>query len=280
MLDLNEYHYVISKLRSFFTSKGYVEVPVQSRLSILAACEDPETIAKFEFSDTLWPLPQTGQMWLEYELLKNPDLPGVFCISTSYRDEPNPIPGRHDKVFPMFEFEGRGDVQDLMNIEKELIRYLGFTGEIYELKYEDVAKFYSAKSLEADHESKMTIDFSSVVLLTNFPFESHPFWNMKHRSDNIFNKVDVILHGMETIGSSERSCNVEEMRDFFHRVSNGGYADKLFGIFGKERVLKELEEYFSLPMSKRFGAGIGVGRMIRALKHEGVLKGEKSVSKV
>jgi len=28
----------------------------------------------------------------------NPEYPGVFCISTSYRDEPNPIEGRHEKI--------------------------------------------------------------------------------------------------------------------------------------------------------------------------------------
>lgn len=275
MLDLKEYNYVATKLREFFENKGFIEVPTQSRLSILAACEDPVTIAQFKFGEKVWPLPQTGQMWLEYELLKNPDLPGVYCISTSYRDEQNPIPGRHDKIFPMFEFEGRGELKDLINTEKELLKFLGFKGKIHELKYGDVAKFYATKSLEAEHESKMTTDFSPLVFLTDFPFESHPFWNMKHKSQNIFNKVDVILHGMETIGSAERSCNAEEMKDYFYRVSDGEYSQKLFDMFGQERVEKELEEYLNLPMTPRFGAGIGITRMVRALKKEGILMSKK-----
>ena len=94
-------------LRSFFLDKGFEEVHTQNRLSILAACEDPFNVATYNYAGQVWPLPQTGQMWLEYELLKNPEVPGFFCLSTSYRNEPNPVEGRHDKIFPMFEFECR-----------------------------------------------------------------------------------------------------------------------------------------------------------------------------
>jgi len=259
-------------MRDFFLGKGFVEVPVQPRLSILAACEDPETISRFEFGDVIWPLPQTGQMWLEYELLKNPDVSGVFCISTSYRNEPNPIPGRHDKVFPMLEFESKGNMKDLIALERELLLCLGFTSPMKEETYGDVAKFYDAEILEAEHELKMANDFAPILFLTSFPFDSHPFWNMKHREDNIFDKVDVIMHGMETFGSAERSCNPEEMRHYFYNVSNGNYAKKLFELFGRKRVEEELESYLNLPMMPRFGAGMGVTRMIRAMKKEGLLE--------
>ena len=33
-------------------------------------------------------------------------------------------------------------------------------------------------------------------------------------------KVDVIVHGVETIGSAERSCDPEEMRLIGHRLSH------------------------------------------------------------
>ena len=110
-------------LRSFFMAKGFEEVHTQNRLSILAACEDPTTVATYNYAGEVWPLPQTGQMWLKKEMLDHPDLPGVFCISTSYRNEPNPIPGRHDKIFPMFEFETKGDVEDLISLELELLDF-------------------------------------------------------------------------------------------------------------------------------------------------------------
>ena len=117
-----DYSKVVKKMRDFFQKeKGFIEVPAQSRQSILAACEDPATITKYEFNGVEWPLPQTGQMWLEIELLKNPDVKGVFCTTTSYRNEPNPIEGSHEKIFPMFEFESHGNINDMIALEKELL---------------------------------------------------------------------------------------------------------------------------------------------------------------
>ena len=124
MNDIFAYNQIVKEMRSFFqTTKNFVEVPAQSRQSILAACEDPATISQYIFSGVNWPLPQTGQMWLEYELLKNPTLPGVFCVSTSYRNEPNPVEGRHQKIFPMFEFESHGGIDDLMDMEDDAYQY-------------------------------------------------------------------------------------------------------------------------------------------------------------
>jgi hypothetical protein len=30
--------------------------------------------------------------------------------------EPNPVPERHDVIFPMFEFEFKGDINELMEL--------------------------------------------------------------------------------------------------------------------------------------------------------------------
>ena len=74
-----EFTEVTHQLRSFFDERGFQEVHTQNRLSILAACEDPTTVATYEYSGQIWPLPQTGQMWLEYELLTKPELEGCYC---------------------------------------------------------------------------------------------------------------------------------------------------------------------------------------------------------
>ena len=99
--------------------------------------------------------PQTGQMWLEYELLKNPECPGYFCLSTSFRNEPNPIPGRHDKIFPMFEFECKGDMETLVQIESELLEFLGFgkCDSFPRGKYLDISDRYQVTELEHEHEN-------------------------------------------------------------------------------------------------------------------------------
>jgi aspartyl/asparaginyl-tRNA synthetase len=264
MKNTKVYDELVQKMRTFFQSKGFKEVPTQSRLSILAACENPHSITTFEYKGEIWPLPQTGQMWLEYELLKNPEWEGVYCISTSYRQEKNPIPGRHELIFPMFEFESKGTMKDLLDLEKELLEYLGFD-EPVNTTYEGVCAEYGGVSiLEDEHEQRMWKEKGPIVSLQHFPLRTNPFWNMKHGTNGIFQKVDVIMYGQETIGSAERSCDVKKMREMFYTIENGGYANKLFELFGKERVEKELEEFLSFDFFPRFGGGIGMTRLARA----------------
>ena len=102
IIDSNDFSIVVNKLRNFFLEKKFIEVHTQNRLSILAACEDPFNVQTYKYADKVWPLVQTGQMWLEYEILKQPDVAGYFCVTTSYRLEPNPVPVIHDIIFKMF----------------------------------------------------------------------------------------------------------------------------------------------------------------------------------
>ena len=74
------------------------------------------------------------------------------------------------------------------------------------------------------------------------------------------------MGGMETIGSAERATDIHEMREQFHTISDGGYANLLYDLFGKERVEKDLEEFLQHDFVPRFGGGIGVTRMISAMK--------------
>jgi aspartyl/asparaginyl-tRNA synthetase len=265
MKNTKIYNELVQKMRSFFLERGFIEVPTQSRLSILAACENPHSVKTFEYGGLVWPLPQTGQMWLEHELLMNPEWNGVFCISTSYREEKNPIPGRHELIFPMFEFESKGGMKELIKLEGDLLAYLGFADGMVEVDYEDMCDEYDgATILEDEHESRMWKEIGPVVSLQHFPRRTNPFWNMKNKDGEIFNKVDVILYGQETIGSAERSCDVDTMKEMFYTIENGGYANKLFELFGKDRVEAELEEFLKFNFFPRFGGGIGMTRMARA----------------
>ena len=265
MKNTKIYNELVQKMRQFFLERGFIEVPTQSRLSILAACENPHSVKTFEYGGLIWPLPQTGQMWLEHELLMNPEWEGVFCISTSYREEKNPIPGRHELIFPMFEFESKGGMKELIKLESDLLSYLGFDSEMVEVNYNDVCVEYGGVPiLEDEHETRMWNEKGSVISLQHFPRRTNPFWNMKNKDGEIFNKVDVILYGQETIGSAERSCDVEKMKEMFYTIENGGYSNKLFELFGKERVEAELEQFLSFEFFPRFGGGIGMTRLSRA----------------
>lgn len=269
-IDAKDFSKVTSKLRAFFQSKGFLEVHTQNRLSILAACEDPFNIGTFTYAGKIWPLPQTGQMWLEHELLTQPDAPGFFCLSTSYRNEKNPIDGRHCMIFPMFEFEFAGDMNALMELEIELITYLGFK-EYAVREYEEVCNVEGVSIIDNEIETKLWKDVSDAVFLRHFPERTNPFWNMKRADDNTSKKIDVILCGQETIGSAERSCDVQQMKETFYTIEGGKYAEKLFDLFSYNRVMDELNEFLSYNFIPRVGAGIGITRLIRAMKIIGAL---------
>lgn len=264
---------IVNKLRQFCLSEGFAEVHTQDRLSILAACEDPDTVSTYNYMGEVWPLPQTGQMWLEYELLTKPELPGVFCVSTSYRNEPNPVPGRHKLIFPMFEFELRGGVKDLEAFETKLLNHLGFDskGKFVFRTYDKLKAFYKTNELSHKHENQMLKDFGPVVFCSDFPTYTSPFWNMKQKSKTHAHKIDVIIEGNETIGSAERSSDPVEMKENFYTISEGKYAKKLFELFGKERVEQELQQFLDLKFFDRSGGGIGLTRLIDAMKKENLV---------
>ena len=267
LISPSKFTKTVGLLRSFFLDKGFEEVHTQNRLSILAACEDPFNVATYNYAGQVWPLPQTGQMWLEHELLSKPDAKGFFCVSTSYRQEPNAIPGRHDIIFPMFEFEMPGDINDLKAMEYELVDYLGFVKPT-ERTYEAWQRHFELGAdaeLEAEHENKMYNEFKT-AMITDFPEFTSPFWNMSRYDSGVHSKkIDVILGGMETIGSAERSTDVDMMRDTFHTITDGAYSNLLYELFGKERVEDELEEFLKFDFFPRVGGGIGMTRMISAL---------------
>ena len=118
-----------------------------------------------------------------------------------------------------------------------------------------------------EHEKLLCEDYGNVVFLENFPKDTSPFWNMKlNENGQTANKIDVLLHGMETIGSAERSCCPDEMREMFNTISNGEYRGILVRKFGEERVQKELDDFLEKDFFPRYGGGIGITRMMRAME--------------
>jgi len=268
-IDPRDFDPAMRELEVFFRKQGLINTPVQHRFGILPACENPHSIAQFTYGGFVFPMRQTGQMDLEKELLTRLRYSsGCYCISHSYREESDPIPGRHDLSFPMFEFELRGDMEVLFEKEKELLEHLGFGSQdsYAVVSYAQMAERYGVAELTAEHEQRMWKDLGPVVFLTHFPESTSPFWNMKRDENGLAKKIDVLLYGIETIGSAERSTDTVDMRNRFLSISNGEYARRLFANFGRGRVLEELDEFLSLVFFPRCGGGIGMTRMIRALK--------------
>ena len=68
--------------------------------------------------------------------------------------------------------------------------------------------------------------------------------------------------------------NVNRPRCYAHRfntITEGGYKAKLYELFGEERTMAEMKEYFEFDFFKRSGGGIGMTRLIRSMKLEGLI---------
>ena len=154
-----------------------------------------------------------------------------------------------------------------------MLEFLGFERDPVHCTYDGLCERYETEILEAEHEEIMSKEISTKLFLKYFPERTHPFWNMKQNDTSkiLFNKVDVILHGQETIGSAERSCDPKAMKWNFLNQTDGEYANLLFSKFGKERVMKELDEFLDHDFFPRFGGGIGINRMARSMKLEGII---------
>ena len=162
----------------------------------------------------------------------------------------------------MFEFEMKGGVKELEEMEIELCQWLGIPLSVGNIRtYDQWAKDYDTKELDHEHEKAI-----SRGMITDFPEWTSPFWNMARNTDGTSKKIDVILGGMETIGSAERSTDKEQMRDTFYTISDGQYAQLIIDLFGRSRVEKELEDFLSFDFFPRSGGGIGVTRLISAVQ--------------
>jgi len=278
-IEPQDFNLLISKLRGFFMENGFLETFPQPKLTILAACEDPKTVRSFEFGGEKFPLPQTNQMNLEEELMVDSTIDGLFCLTASYRDEPNPIEGRHMKSFPMFEAEHKGDFSNLIQTISECCVYLGLVEKVADIPiftYDELCEHYKVEDLTSTEETLMCKEYGDVVAITMFPDRTDPFFNMRVdgcnlKGEKLSNKVDFIVCGQETFGCAEREIDINLMRNNFHTISNGGYSGLLFEKFGKERVEKELEDFLKLPMIERWGFGCGLTRLSRAMKKKGLI---------
>jgi len=276
------YDFLVKKFVKYCQNQDFVFVNAQSTRSILAACEDPRTVVTYELAGERWPMKQTNQMELEKILMLNPEMPGVFCLTTSTRDEPNKtfIKGRHQRQFDMFEFEGKApSTEEGMNSLTRFIvgyfRTLGFSGE-RPIDYEHACAEFNTGELDDKHELALAEKYGNFLLLRDFPERTSPFFNMARypldgAKKGLAMKIDGELCGVECAGTAVRECDVNIMYDRFGKISNGEYAGLLFELFGKDRVMKELDDFCELDMIPRYGGGIGVYRVAQAAEKLGLL---------
>ena len=85
LLAPRKFNAAVNAMRSFFKKRDLLKyIP---KMLVFSYMRRSTTVAQYNYEGNVWPLPQTGQMWLEHVLLENPDFNGCFTVSTSYRNE-------------------------------------------------------------------------------------------------------------------------------------------------------------------------------------------------
>ena len=281
-LDINAkmFSFVINHLTDFFRAYGFSHAHVQHLPSRVSACEDPTTVGLYYAYDpntgTYIPMPmkQTNQMDLEKLLLRQ-GIPKSYTLTTSYRFEPKADFTRRWTQFPMFEFESVGNFNDLIVMLRKLIQSFGYShDDIRMIAYRDACKLFDVLEIGDEEENNLAETLGcKVVLLYHFPTYTHTFWNMKTDLQTGFaHKVDVIWGGQETIGGAERETSPDIMWDRFNQVEDGKYRDNMYRLFTQRLVDGEVrEDYLTWDFVPRYGAGMGVVRLLNALHKDGKL---------
>ena len=112
---------VVNAIRARMRDMRAVESYYNKITAGTGACENVPTAFILQNTQDLSFLSQTDQLLMEAEILEY-DLPGVWTLGRSYRNEPRAGDGRHLAEFALLEFEARDmDLAGLMKFQQELL---------------------------------------------------------------------------------------------------------------------------------------------------------------
>lgn len=201
---------------------------------------------------------------------------GYYCMNTSTRNESRAGDGRREFRFPITECEfavetEESGLEELAQFLERMIVHLGFEKPARRY-YTEECKIRGVKKLDDIDEADICNQAqNSVVLLMKFDEESDPYFNMRKNADGTFDKIDVLIDGVETVGSAVRSCNKDEMLDMLKKQDKGKYLTTMYKYFGEETIKNEVNDYFSYKFIPRCGLGIGTSRLIKALERHNLV---------
>jgi len=112
---------VVNAIRSRMRDTGAVETFYNKITGGTGACENVPTAFVLKNTPEISFLSQTDQLLMEAEILDH-DIPAVWTIGRSYRNEPRAGDGRHLAEFALLEFEARDmDLEKLLGFQQELL---------------------------------------------------------------------------------------------------------------------------------------------------------------
>jgi len=112
---------VINAIRGRMRDAGAIESYYNKITGGTGACENVPTAFILKNTPELAFLSQTDQLLMEAEILEY-DIPAIWTIGRSYRNEPRAGDGRHLAEFALLEFEARDmDLEGLVKFQHELL---------------------------------------------------------------------------------------------------------------------------------------------------------------
>ena len=210
-----QYHYVANCIRLYLIENGLIECCLQSKFPLLSSCGDCQ-----------------NQLYLEHELLQNPDVTGYFCVTNVNIENPHSMP------MPTAEFVIKGDIHVLESFIHHLLIYLSYHNiskyTIKDYNYITTKLNMDVNYLSSTVKQKIYNKFGAVFLLKNYPTNTSAHWTTKKTNVNdTYDKLVTILSGTEAIISYEMSSDKTDMCNQFH--ANCESAD----------VNAELDQYLS-----------------------------------
>jgi hypothetical protein len=260
------FHYVTNATRFFFLENGFIETYEQSNLSVINSCKHLNSCCLFDMYKFCHSLPQSNEIWLDYEITKYNNQTGFFCISTHYT---NDSLGIKNSIIPCLEFSIKGGMFELEKMLRSLLTSLGYKNKckFNTIMYKNILSTYNVTNITPSVYNKIAETDNGVIFIKNYTFNEDTFWN-DFQENEIYNKITILLDGKETITATQKSKSSEFMRNNFKNRSD---FNKLCEIFGEYRVLGELEGYLELPFSDRCTGKINLINLIGSMHKESLI---------
>ena len=198
MVSNKQYHYVTNCIRFFLMENGLFECCLQSKFPMLSLHNG-----------------YTNQLYLEHELLQNPDVTGYFCVANVNSANPDST--------PTVEFVINGDIHILESFIHHLLIYLCYHN-ISKYTIKDYSYITNKLNMDVNYLSnavkqKIYKKFGAVCLIKNYPSNTVSHWTIKKNNINdTYDKLVTILSGVESIISYEMSSDKNYMRNQFHAI--------------------------------------------------------------
>lgn len=262
--DPFHFHFIYNSIRNYLIQNNFIESYVQNRLSNLNSCKNIFNACLFDMYKFCYCLPQSNEIWLEYEMIKYNKQSGFFCQSSLYFNHNN---GLDNYIEPAMEFSLIGGLFELEKLFRGLLKHMGYTNNIFNYKsidYKDILLLFQLEVLTEKIKIPKLSEDKTIYFVKNIPKNDDTTWN-DYDQNGIYNKIIVIIYGKVVFYGIQKSNEIEKMRNIY--LERNDYP-ALCEFFGEERVLGELESYLELPFMDRCTGKIKISSLIELMNKE------------